>query len=183
MCVCVYIIRWLEPLLEVISRVNKCFSSYFSSHMGMESAGEVQLDPDPGLQPDFCEFDKFGVQIRVKFRDVEQLQELNAQRQSGGERSVSTMLFLMALQVSTCHMHVTCMSPDMYIVHCASVHVQGSTSCPFRVVDEINQGMDPVNERHIFNLIVRSACDGAQYLLLTPKVIRTVFFWSRTLKC
>lgn len=38
------------------------------------------------------------------------------------------------------------------------------------MVDEINQGMDPVNERHIFNLIVQSACNGAQYLLLTPKV-------------
>lgn len=97
----VWCIRWLEPLMEVIGHVNTCFGNYFSSHMGMESAGEVLLDPDPELQPDFCEFDKFGVQIRVKFRDVEQLQELNAQRQSGGERSVSTMLFLMALQVST----------------------------------------------------------------------------------
>lgn len=67
--------------------------------MGMESAGEVRLDPDPKEQPDFSQFDKFGVQIKVKFRDKEQLQELDAQRQSGGERSVSTMLYLMALQV------------------------------------------------------------------------------------
>ena len=69
--------------------------------MGMESAGEVRLDPDPDAQPDYSEFDKFGVQIKVKFRDKEQLQDLNAQRQSGGERSVSTMLYLMALQVSS----------------------------------------------------------------------------------
>ena len=34
------------------------------------------------------------------------------------------------------------------------------------------QGMDPVNERHIFNLIVTSASIGAQYFLLTPKVLR-----------
>ena len=53
------------------------------------------------------------MKISVKFRDSEQLQPLNAQRQSGGERSVSTMLYLMALQ--------------------------GITACPFRVVDEINQ--------------------------------------------
>lgn len=65
----------------------------------MECAGEVKLDPDPREFPDFADFDKFGVQIKVKFRDTEQLQELNAQRQSGGERSVSTMLYLMALQV------------------------------------------------------------------------------------
>lgn len=38
---------------------------------------------------------------------------LNAQRQSGGERSVSTILYLVALQ--------------------------GVAACPFRVVDEINQ--------------------------------------------
>ena len=112
--------------------------------MGMESAGEVMLDPDPKTEPDCNDFAKYGVQIRVKFRDNEQLQELNAQRQSGGERSVSTMLYLMALQ--------------------------GNTSCPFRVVDEINQGMDPINERRIFNLIVQSAYNGAQYFLLTPKV-------------
>ena len=53
------------------------------------------------------------MKISVKFRDSEELQALNAQRQSGGERSVSTMLYLMALQ--------------------------GVTACPFRVVDEINQ--------------------------------------------
>ena len=59
------------------------------------------------------DFGQYSVKISVKFRDSEQLQPLNAQRQSGGERSVSTMLYLMSLQ--------------------------GITACPFRVVDEINQ--------------------------------------------
>lgn len=36
---------------------------------------------------------------RVKFRQNEELQLLTAQRQSGGERSVSTILYLIALQV------------------------------------------------------------------------------------
>ncbi len=36
---------------------------------------------------------------RVKFRDAEELQTLDANRQSGGERSVSTMLYLISLQV------------------------------------------------------------------------------------
>ena len=49
----------------------------------------------------------------MKFRPNEELQILSTNRQSGGERSVSTMLYLMALQ-------------DI-------------TSCPFRAVDEINQ--------------------------------------------
>lgn len=49
----------------------------------------------------------------MKFRSSEELQALSAHRQSGGERSVSTMLYLMALQEIT--------------------------KCPFRAVDEINQ--------------------------------------------
>ena len=49
----------------------------------------------------------------MKFREAEELQVLTAQRQSGGERSVSTILYLVALQ--------------------------NVAACPFRVVDEINQ--------------------------------------------
>ncbi len=71
----------------------------------MECAGEISLDPDPGAREDFSDFDKVGVQIKVKFRATETLQELNAQRQSGGERSVSTMLYLMALQVCVLYVH------------------------------------------------------------------------------
>ena len=61
----------------------------------------------------FQDFSQYGVEIMVKFRDSESLQLLTSTRQSGGERSVSTMLYLLALQ-------------DL-------------TNCPFRAVDEINQ--------------------------------------------
>jgi hypothetical protein len=37
--------------------------------------------------------------IQVKFRDEEKLQRLSATRQSGGERAVATILYIMALQV------------------------------------------------------------------------------------
>ncbi len=130
--------RWLEPLKDLVSNISDKFRQYFSDHTHMKAAGEVTLVENGE------DFSKYGIEIKVKFRDNEALQALNAQRQSGGERSVSTMLYLMALQ--------------------------GTSSCPFRVVDEINQGMDPVNERHVFNLIVNSAAQGAQYFLLTPKV-------------
>ncbi len=36
--------------------------------------------------------------------------------------------------------------------------VQGVTVTPFRVVDEINQGMDPQNERKVFMQLVDAAC-------------------------
>uniref|UniRef100_A0A1X7THV2 Structural maintenance of chromosomes protein 5 n=1 Tax=Amphimedon queenslandica TaxID=400682 RepID=A0A1X7THV2_AMPQE len=44
------------------------------------------------------DFKKYGVQIKVKFCSEESLHVLDARHQSGGERSVSTMLYLMALQ-------------------------------------------------------------------------------------
>lgn len=59
------------------------------------------------------EYDKYGIQIKVKFRAKDSLHVLNPHHQSGGERSVSTMLYLMS--------------------------IQELTHCPFRVVDEINQ--------------------------------------------
>ena len=58
-------------------------------------------------------YDKYGIQIKVKFRARDSLHVLTPFHQSGGERSVSTMLYLMSLQELT--------------------------KCPFRVVDEINQ--------------------------------------------
>ena len=61
-------------------------------------------------------FKDWGVEIRVKFREKSDLQVLSAQVHSGGERSVSTIMYLMAMQ-------------DMMV-------------SPFRCVDEINQGLD-----------------------------------------
>ncbi|CAM9826848.1 unnamed protein product, partial [Ectocarpus fasciculatus] len=45
---------------------------------------------------------------------------------------------------------------------------------PFRVVDEINQGMDPKNERQVFSRIVRNSCGPSrkQYILITPKLLQ-----------
>ena len=42
----------------------------------------------------------YGIRIKVKFRSSETLRELTAHHQSGGERAVSTVLYMMALQVS-----------------------------------------------------------------------------------
>ena len=54
---------------------------------------------------------------------------------------------------------------------------------PFRCVDEINQGMDAVNERRVFNLLVRTSCEerSAQYFLLTPKLLPDLTY-SRNMK-
>ena len=59
--------------------------------------------------------------------------------------------------------------------------LQSLTRSPFRVVDEINQGMDPRNERLVHKRMVHIACGtaegdsqgtgGSQYFLITPKLL------------
>ncbi|KAM9785513.1 structural maintenance of chromosomes protein 5, partial [Neosynchiropus ocellatus] len=134
--------HWLIPLKQLIEQVNNKFSLFFRS---MQCVGEVDLHSDNEE-----EYDKFGIRIRVKFHHSSQLHELTAQHQSGGERSVATMLYLMALQELN--------------------------RCPFRVVDEINQGMDPVNERRVFDIVVRTACQEStsQYFFITPKLLQNL---------
>ncbi|KAF5912736.1 hypothetical protein HPG69_007726 [Diceros bicornis minor] len=130
--------RWLNPLKELVEKINEKFSNFFSS---MQCAGEVDLHTENEE-----DYDKYGIRIRVKFRSSTQLHELTPHHQSGGERSVSTMLYLMALQELN--------------------------RCPFRVVDEINQGMDPINERRVFEMVVNTACkeNTSQYFFITPKI-------------
>ncbi|XP_052276673.1 structural maintenance of chromosomes protein 5-like [Dreissena polymorpha] len=132
--------HWIGPLQELIEKINTKFSFFFQC---LKCVGEVDLHvPD---NPE--EYSKYGVRIKVKFRDSEPLKELSPFHQSGGERSVTTVLYMMALQ------------------EIARV--------PFRCVDEINQGMDPVNERKVFELVVTTVCtmSSSQYFLLTPKLL------------
>ncbi|KAG2333834.1 hypothetical protein Bca52824_005014 [Brassica carinata] len=130
--------KWLPTLRRLVAQINETFSHNFQE---MAVAGEVSLDERD------TDFDQFGIHIKVKFRESGQLQVLSSHHQSGGERSVSTILYLVSLQ-------------DL-------------TNCPFRVVDEINQGMDPINERKMFQQLVRAASqpNTPQCFLLTPKLL------------
>jgi chromosome segregation ATPase len=87
------------------------------------------------------------LELTIFFSEGESLQVLDSHRQSGGERSVSTFFYLMAMQ-------------DL-------------AQSPFRVVDEINQGMDPRNERKVHERVVDVACQEhtSQYFLVTPKLL------------
>ncbi|XP_040273020.1 structural maintenance of chromosomes protein 5 isoform X1 [Bufo bufo] len=135
---------WLIPLKQLVEKINEQFSSFFRS---MQCVGEVDLHTENEE-----DYDKYGIRIRVKFRSSTQLHELTPHHQSGGERSVSTMLYLMALQELN--------------------------RCPFRVVDEINQGMDPVNERRVFEMVVNTACKEttSQYFFITPKLLQNLTY-------
>ncbi|XP_054033741.1 structural maintenance of chromosomes protein 5 [Dryobates pubescens] len=136
--------RWLNPLKKLIEQINEKFSNFFNS---MQCVGEVDLHVENEE-----EYDKYGIRIRVKFHSSTELHELTPYYQSGGEKSVSTMLYLMALQEFN--------------------------RCPFRVVDEINQGMDPMNERRVFDMVVKTACkeSTSQYFFVTPKLLRNLTY-------
>ena len=51
--------------------------------------------------------------------------------------------------------------------------LQSMARAPFRVVDEVNQGMDPRNERMVHERMVEIACreHTSQYFLITPKLL------------
>ncbi|EAQ89889.1 hypothetical protein CHGG_06508 [Chaetomium globosum CBS 148.51] len=53
------------------------------------------------------------------------------------------------------------------------VKIPSMAQAPFRVVDEINQGMDPRNERMVHERMVEVACreHTSQYFLITPKLL------------
>lgn len=103
---------WEEALSNFVSKIDAKFSNYMRE---LGCTGEVGLAK--GNIEDGSEhghFDHWGIEIRVSFRENAKPQVLSARVQSGGERSVSTIMYLMALQ-------------EMMV-------------SPFRCVDEINQG-------------------------------------------
>lgn len=142
---------WKSRLENTIKEVDSKFSKYMQD---LNCAGGVVLSGDENAENGSHNFKNWGVEIRVRFRQAGTLQVLSAQRHSGGERSVSTIMYMMALQELM--------------------------SSPFRCVDEINQGLDERNERLVFKRIVKNStlAPGAvqndhsgQYFLITPKLL------------
>lgn len=157
--------RWEPRLDALISKISDAFGDSFAriGCAGQVSLDKVEAERGPNGEAGGSEFDQWSIQIHVKFREHEQLSVLDSHRQSGGERAVSTIFYLMALQ--------------------------SLSASPFRVVDEINQGMDPRNERMVHGRLVDIACNtdegvtadqdgntvggggGGQYFLITPKLL------------
>ena len=149
---------WQAQLQNSIYKINSLFTVYMSE---MGCTGEVRLKPgEPDAQGRPANFHEWGIEILVSFRAGTKAQVLSAKVQSGGERSVSTIMYLMALQ-------------DMMVA-------------PFRCVDEINQGLDDRNERLVFKRIVQNSTKpprkpnnlhdhGGQYFLITPKLLPNLY--------
>ncbi|KAJ2353748.1 Structural maintenance of chromosomes protein 5 [Coemansia sp. RSA 2673] len=142
--------QWEQPLVDVVAKISEKFRAMFDhidclGEVSLRKAGDGFTTEESSVDDE--DYNNWGIEIRVAFRKNEALQPLDNHRQSGGERAVSTILYLQALQ--------------------------SLVAAPFRVVDEINQGMDERNERLVHSLIVDSACQqgSSQYFLITPKLL------------
>ena len=151
--------EWKPKLEEMVAVVDENFTSYFRR---FKCVGHVELSDGRKINPATNEpegpddFAAYKILIKVQWRDNESLHVLGEDgRDSGGERSVATMVYLISLQ---------------------SVN-----PAPFRVVDEINQAMDSTNERHVFECITHACREGGkQYFLLTPKLLPDLDYGRET---
>ena len=150
---------WKPKLEEMITIVDDNFSAYFER---FRCVGHVELvdgrkrSPQTGEPEGPDDFAQYKVHIKVQWRSNESLHVLGeGGRDSGGERSVATMVYLISLQ--------------------------SINPAPFRVVDEINQAMDSTNERHVFECITHACKEGGkQYFLLTPKLLPDLDYGEET---
>ncbi|KII94777.1 hypothetical protein PLICRDRAFT_128007 [Plicaturopsis crispa FD-325 SS-3] len=137
--------NWEPALQNLVGSIGQKFSAAFDR---IGCAGEIRIDQNE-------DYDKWAIDILVKFRDNEKLQLLTGQRQSGGERSLTTILYLMSLTEEA--------------------------RAPFSLVDEINQGMDQRAERAVHDSMVEVTCkeNSAQYFLITPKLLPDLSYHER----
>ncbi|KAL6307041.1 P-loop containing nucleoside triphosphate hydrolase protein [Sparassis latifolia] len=137
--------HWQPALDELVASIGTRFSAAFDR---LGCAGEVRISEHE-------DYDKWAIEIFVKFRDSEKLQLLTGERQSGGERSLTTILYLMSLTEEA--------------------------RAPFSLVDEINQGMDQRAERAVHNSLVEVTCkaESGQYFLITPKLLPDLNYAER----
>ncbi|CUM65469.1 uncharacterized protein PRCAT00003110001 [Priceomyces carsonii] len=134
--------EWEPELSDLVDRISLAFNKKFTK---VASDGRVELARND-------RFKDWKLLILVKFRLESELKVLDHQSQSGGERAVSIIFFIMSLQ--------------------------GLSQAPFRIVDEINQGMDPKNEKMAHRYLVHTAClsQSSQYFLVTPKLLTGLYY-------
>ncbi|MCJ7770675.1 hypothetical protein MUP37_03755, partial [Candidatus Bathyarchaeota archaeon] len=131
--------KWRESLESLLGRVSQTYGDFLAK---IEATGRVRLVNTDDME-------EVGLELLVGFRGAEP-QVLDAFTQSGGERSVATMLFLIALQ--------------QYL------------RSPFRAVDEFDVHMDPRNREVISEMLldIMSEIQDTQYVTITPGQLTAV---------
>jgi chromosome segregation protein len=126
---------WRSVMASLLDRVNVEYKRIMTQ---TSATGEVQLSNAQDIEA-------AGLGIMVGFKGGKPI-ALDAYTQSGGERTIATMSFLLALQQ----------------------HVRS----PFRAVDEYDIHMDPKNRELIAKILLATIKDAnAQYVVITPSQI------------
>ncbi len=131
--------KWREVVSNYVERVSLDYRSILEGLGGSGYAKVINIE----------DVDKAGLELYVGFGGIEPT-ILDVYSKSGGERTVASMCFLLALQ--------------KYI------------TSPFRAVDEFDVHMDPRNRNIIMNYIIdlmRGRED--QYIIITPGYISDEF--------
>lgn len=141
--------RWTNEVESLLDLVDKNFRACFElvEKQGYNCAGTVRAEINTS------DILKCGVAISVRFRANQDLRRLDVHIQSGGERSLTTFLYLLALNKVS--------------------------RVPFRIVDEINQGMDEEKERISMQHLFSTSCSdnaSSQYFLITPKLLSGLIY-------
>jgi chromosome segregation ATPase len=125
--------RWKEVTATFLNSLEALYNQILQE---VGATGELKLAIGKNVE-------QAGLDILVGFKGVPPTR-LDSFTQSGGERSIALMAFLLALQ-----QHIT---------------------SPFRAIDEFDVHMDPKNREVISRLIVSSAREvgDTQYLAITP---------------
>lgn len=125
--------RWREVLATFLEELT---ARYNQTLITVGATGAIHLISSRDIE-------KCGLEILVGFKGNKPT-PLDAFTQSGGERSIAMMAFLLALQ-----QHIT---------------------SPFRAIDEFDVHMDPKNRELVTNLIMSSSKSLAegQYVAITP---------------
>ncbi len=126
---------WRNVMQALLERVNGEYQRILAQ---TRATGEVRLANQQDIET-------ASLEILVGFKGAKPV-ALNIYTQSGGERTTSTMSFLLALQQ----------------------HVRS----PLRAVDEYDIHMDPRNREMIAKILINSIKDAnAQYIVITPSQV------------
>ena len=126
---------WRKVMQALLERVNGEYQRILAQ---TRATGEVRLANQQDIET-------ASLEILVGFKGAKPV-ALNIYTQSGGERTTSTMSFLLALQQ----------------------HVRS----PLRAVDEYDIHMDPRNREMIAKILINSIKDAnAQYIVITPSQV------------
>jgi chromosome segregation protein len=125
--------RWREVLTSFLEQMTGRYNEILAA---VGATGAIRIVSSRDIE-------KGGLEILVGFKGNKPT-PLDAFTQSGGERSIAMMAFLLALQ-----QHIT---------------------SPFRAIDEFDVHMDPKNRELITNLIMTSSrgMTEGQYVAITP---------------